>query len=79
MNEKVPFASECPKCGHDRVLTGYGSDELAELLTSGADIEGYCISCDERWPISTDERADLGVRMEKRQCCALEAGQETCV
>jgi hypothetical protein len=41
------------------VLTGYARDELAELLKSGAEIEGYCISCDERWPISTEERADL--------------------
>jgi hypothetical protein len=59
MKDQAPFLSECPKCGHDRVLTGYGRDELTELLRSGAEIEGYCISCDERWPISTEERADL--------------------
>jgi hypothetical protein len=30
-----------------------------ELLRSGAEIEGYCISCDEHWSISIEERADL--------------------
>jgi hypothetical protein len=53
------FSSECPKCGHERLLTGYTPEELLELLRAGAEIEGYCISCDERWPIATDERADL--------------------
>lgn len=59
MNAPAPFSTECPKCGHDRVLTGYAQDELVELLTSGAEIEGYCISCDAHWPISIEERADL--------------------
>ena len=53
------FSSECPTCRHERPLTEYARDELAELLTSGGDIECYCINCDERWPISTEERADL--------------------
>jgi hypothetical protein len=55
----APFPSECPKCGHDRVQTGYARDELEMLLQTGADIEAYCISCDQHWPISTEERADL--------------------
>ena len=59
MSDQTPFCSECPKCGHERVLTGYARDELAELLKSGAEIEAYCSSCDEHWPISTEERADL--------------------
>jgi hypothetical protein len=59
MHDSAPFSSECPKCGHERLLTGYARDELAELLRTGAEIEGYCISCDERWSISTEERADL--------------------
>ena len=59
MSAQAPFSSECPKCGHDRLLTGYARDELDELLESGAEIEAYCINCDEHWPISTEERADL--------------------
>jgi hypothetical protein len=53
------FSSECPKCGHERLLTGYAPEELLELLRSGAEIEGYCSSCDEHWSVATDERADL--------------------
>jgi len=59
MSNPAPFSTECPKCGRDRLLTGYARDELVELLNSGAEIEGYCSSCDEHWPISTEERADL--------------------
>ena len=59
MSDQTPFSSECPKCGRDRLLTGYPRDELTELLKSGAEIEAYCVSCDEHWPISTEERADL--------------------
>ena len=59
MNAPPPFSTECPKCGHDRVLTGYAPDELVELLRSGAEIEGYCSSCDVSWSISIEERADL--------------------
>ena len=58
-NDSVPFSSECPNCKHDRVQTGYSRDELIQLLRTGADIEAYCSSCDERWPVSTEDRADL--------------------
>ena len=59
MNPPTTFSSECPKCGNERMQTGYARDELAELLREGAEIEGYCVSCDEHWQISTEERADL--------------------
>lgn len=53
------FSSQCPKCKHERVLDGYARDALIELLRAGADIEAYCINCDESWCISTEERLDL--------------------
>jgi redox-regulated HSP33 family molecular chaperone len=59
MSDPPLFSSECPRCRHERPLTGYARDELLELLESGGEIEGYCGNCDERWPISTEERADL--------------------
>ena len=65
MSDQTPFSSECPKCGRDRVLSGYPPDELAELLKSGAEIEAYCSSCDEHWPISTEERSDLAVALSR--------------
>jgi hypothetical protein len=59
MNEAAAFASECPKCGHERLQPAYARDELVQLLRSGAEIEATCYSCDESWPISVEERADL--------------------
>ena len=59
MTDAAPFSSECPKCKHDRVQTGYSRDELIQLLHTAAAIEAYCISCDEQWPVSTEDRADL--------------------
>ena len=59
MSNPDPFASECPRCGHERVQTGYSRDELIELLADGSEIEAYCISCDASWSVSTEERADL--------------------
>lgn len=59
MNDAAPFTSECPRCAHERVQTGYASDELIQLLRAGAEIEAVCHNCDEQWPISVEERADL--------------------
>ncbi|HUN26304.1 MAG TPA: hypothetical protein VMU67_08355 [Steroidobacteraceae bacterium] len=59
MASTAPFSAECPACNQERLLTGYTREELRELLRSGSVIEAYCSSCDESWPISTEERADL--------------------
>jgi hypothetical protein len=65
MIDQAPFSSECPKCGNDRLLTGYAREELMELLQAGAEIEAYCIGCDAHWPISTEERADLALALSR--------------
>jgi hypothetical protein len=67
MSDSPPFSAECPKCGHDRVQPGYAGDELAQLLRTGAEIEAYCSNCDEHWPISTEERADLARAVSAKQ------------
>ncbi len=59
MSVLAPFASECPNCHQDRILSAYTRDELTQLLAAGAEIEAYCASCDEHWPISVEERADI--------------------
>jgi hypothetical protein len=65
MNAKAPpISSECPKCHQERPVT-YERDELAELLREGADIEVMCVSCDETWSLSTDERADIARALER--------------
>jgi len=53
------FSSECPHCHQERLLSGFAREELLQLLRSGAEIEAYCSSCDQAWPISVEERADL--------------------
>ena len=59
MNAPAPFSSECPKCGNERMQPGYSREELIELLREGSEIDAYCVSCDEHWQVSTEERADL--------------------
>ena len=58
MNEAL-FSSECPNCHQERLLSGFSREELVQLLRSGSEIEAYCSSCDEAWPVSVEERADL--------------------
>jgi redox-regulated HSP33 family molecular chaperone len=70
MSERAPYSSECPKCGHERVQGGLSTEELREMLDTGAAIDACCVSCDEHWLISTDERADIAralERLDKRQ------------
>ncbi len=64
MNAKAPISSECPNCRQERAVT-YTREELAELLRTGSDIEVMCISCDEAWPLSTEERADVARALER--------------
>jgi hypothetical protein len=66
MTTSAPFVSECPNCLNDRLLSGYSPEELGQLLAAGAEIEAYCASCDERWPISVEERADIARGLSKR-------------
>jgi redox-regulated HSP33 family molecular chaperone len=65
MSDIAQFSSECPRCGQERLLTGYAREELAELLREGADIEAYCSTCEQHWPISTEERADLARALDR--------------
>jgi hypothetical protein len=57
--QNVIILSECPKCGEHRLQHGHDPDELIQQLRTGAAIQAYCMACDERWDISTVERADL--------------------
>jgi len=65
MTASAPFSAACPKCGQDRVMAGVSVEELEELLRTGADIEGYCVSCDEHWVVSTEDRADIARGLER--------------
>jgi hypothetical protein len=45
--------------------TALATEELREMLDTGAEIDAYCISCDEHWLISTEERADIARDLER--------------
>ena len=66
MSDNHPFTSECPNCGQERLQPSYSRDELVQLLRSGAEVEAHCSSCDEYWPISTEERADLDRTLSRK-------------
>jgi redox-regulated HSP33 family molecular chaperone len=66
MKTEAPISSECPKCHQERVVT-HPREEIAELLRSGADIEVMCVSCDETWSLSTEERADVARGLERKR------------
>ena len=53
----VPFVSSCPSCGHQRIQSDYTRDRLLRLLEAEAEICGYCLVCNARWPISAQGRA----------------------
>jgi hypothetical protein len=38
---------------------------LIQLLQAGADLEAYCSNCDETWPVSVEERADIARDLER--------------
>ena len=64
-SQPFQFTSECPNCGQERLQPGVPRDELIQLLRAGAELEAYCASCDEAWPVSVEERADLARALER--------------
>ncbi len=67
MAKPISFPAECPHCHQERIQPGFDAEELRALLGSGSEIEAYCSSCDESWPISIEERADLERLLRGRQ------------
>ena len=65
MNDMVQFSAECPTCKHDRPQIGYSREELIQLLQAATDLEAYCSNCDETWPVSVEERADIARALER--------------
>lgn len=56
--ESIPFASTCPKCQVQRAQLG-SRTALQKLLDHGHPVEAFCEVCDEHWPISPRERAEV--------------------
>ena len=53
------FVSKCPNCKDARFQQGYGFRALVTFLVSNQPIEAYCAACNEFWPISASDRAEL--------------------
>jgi len=60
-DESIPFISTCPACTQVRPQCGYDRGSLHRLLNGGHVVEAYCETCDQYWPISSNERVRLAV------------------
>ena len=56
---KVPFVSVCPTCAQIRPQYGYSHNSLLRLLGGGYPVEAYCLTCDDFWAVTAEERAAL--------------------
>lgn len=54
----VSFSSTCPKCRITRSQRGNRA-AVQRLLDSDYPVEAYCEVCNECWPISPGERAEI--------------------
>lgn len=59
MLDSFSFMSVCPRCNDVRRQGGFGPRTLLRLLQHNQPIEGYCVVCDQFWPLSLSERAAL--------------------
>lgn len=57
-DDRYVYPATCPKCGQKAPQEGRRL-ELARSLASDADIDAYCITCDEHWKLSEEERDRL--------------------
>jgi len=57
--ESVGFVSTCPNCKDARFQRGCSFHTLVTFLVSNQPIEAYCAVCNEFWPISANDRAEL--------------------
>ena len=67
MTKPVPFFSACPACGQKQLQLAYTRRALLRLLESGNIIDGYCLTCDVVWPISTQDRDSVAAVAQSSQ------------
>ena len=56
MDTSIAFVSVCLRCGQEQPQRGYTRSALLNLFNSDYPIEAYCVTCDEFWQISSEER-----------------------
>lgn len=57
--DSLGFMSTCPNCKEVRSQQIYGFRAVVRFLVDGLPIEAYCAVCNEFWPITANERAEL--------------------
>ena len=60
MRQDVVFVSICPTCKNEQLQDQFSLEALAKLLSSGYPLEAYCHSCSKHFPISLQQRLELG-------------------
>jgi hypothetical protein len=53
------FVSVCPTCKDARFQQGYDFRTVVRFLVESQPIEAHCAVCNEFWPITANERAEL--------------------
>jgi hypothetical protein len=57
----IRFVSTCPKCQRPRCQDQYSFRAVLKLLVENKSIGARCESCNEVWPILSDERDELAL------------------
>jgi len=57
--ELLRFDSTCPRCRRQQSQSGFNRAALLRLLDDDLEIQAYCPSCRDFWPISEEERHRL--------------------
>jgi hypothetical protein len=62
--DSAPFMSMCPACSEPRLQLGYTRWSLLRRLNGDRAIEACCVTCDQFWPVTTEERVALAKELE---------------
>ena len=60
----TPFMSRCPTCSEPRSQVGYSPWGLFRRLNDHRPIEAFCVTCNQFWPITAQERVQLAEELE---------------
>ena len=61
LSDLLRFIATCPGCKDMRFQQGYSFRTLVTLLVSDQPIVAHCAVCNEFWPITANERAELAL------------------
>ena len=59
MSDKTPIALLCPSCKIPHQFDTYTAGELWHVLEEGGPIEGFCLTSNESWHASAEDRTSI--------------------